>query len=112
MVYTLTITSDEGCVLTGTRTVNVLSAIWAPNTFTPNGDGENDVWNIRNLDDYPGAVIDIYNRYGTKVFSSVGYSTSWNGRYGGEDLPVGTYYYVIDPKNGRKPISGSITILR
>ena len=53
MVYTLTITSDEGCVLTGTRTVNVLSAIWAPNTFTPNGDGENDVWNIRNLDDYP-----------------------------------------------------------
>jgi gliding motility-associated-like protein len=46
------------------------------------------------------------------VFTSVGYSRPWDGTSNGKALPVGTYYYVIDPKNGRKIITGSVTILR
>lgn len=112
VLYTLTITTKEGCILSDSVAVKVLSAIKAANTFTPNGDGINDVWTIENLDEYPGSEIHIYNRYGIKIFSSIGYPDPWDGRYLGEPLPVGTYYYVIDPKNGRKPISGSITVLR
>jgi gliding motility-associated-like protein len=67
---------------------------------------------IKYLESYPGCTVHVYNRYGTAVFGIVGYNTPWDGKYNGEDLPVGTYYYVIDPKNGRKIITGSLTILR
>ncbi|MCO5946867.1 beta-propeller fold lactonase family protein [Mucilaginibacter sp. RT5R15] len=83
-----------------------------PNTFTPNDDGINDTWNIANIDSYPGCIVNIYNRWGQNVFSSVGYGKSWDGRYKGTLLPVSTYYYIIDLKNDSKPYSGSITIIR
>ena len=83
-----------------------------PNAFTPNGDGVNDTWNIANIDSYPNCTVNIYNRWGQNVFSSVGYGKSWDGRYKGTLLPVSTYYYIIDLKNDSKPYSGSITIIR
>jgi hypothetical protein len=46
------------------------------------------------------------------VFYSVGYNTPWNGTRNGQALPVGTYYYIVQLKNGFKPLSGSVTILR
>jgi hypothetical protein len=42
----------------------------------------------------------------------VGYDNPWNGLYNGSPLPIGTYYYIINPKNGRKTITGSVTILK
>lgn len=83
-----------------------------PNTFTPNADGINDTWNILNIDEYPGCTVNIYNRWGQSVFSSIGYGKSWDGKYRGVVLPVSTYYYIIDLKNGSKPYSGNITIVR
>jgi gliding motility-associated-like protein len=83
-----------------------------PNTFTPNGDGINDTWNIVNIDNYPNCTVNIYNRWGQNVFSSIGYVKSWDGKYNGALLPVSTYYYIIDLKNENKPYSGSITIIR
>jgi gliding motility-associated-like protein len=82
-----------------------------PNAFSPNGDGINDTWQIEYLESYPGTTVDIFNRYGQKVFSSVGYTKPWDGKYNGKVLPVGTYYYVINPKNGRSTMSGSVTII-
>jgi len=87
-------------------------SIYMPNVFTPNGDGINDVWTIRYLDSYVGAIIRVFDRYGKNVFTSTGYQVPWNGKYKDKDVPVGVYYYIIDPKNGRKPISGSVTIVR
>jgi len=87
-------------------------AIVIPNTFTPNGDGVNDTWNIKYLDSYVNCLVDIFNRYGQKVFSSTGYGTPWDGTYKGARLPVGIYYYVIDLKTGYKPFSGYIAIVR
>jgi hypothetical protein len=54
----------------------------------------------------------VFDRYGKQVYVSLGYSRSWNGKSNGKELPTGTYYYIIDPRNGRQPLSGSITILR
>ena len=83
-----------------------------PNAFTPNGDGINDLWDITALQAYPGCTISIYNRSGSLVYNSVNYPKPWDGTYNGKNLPVGTYYYVIDLKNGKKPLAGSVTIIR
>jgi gliding motility-associated-like protein len=67
---------------------------------------------VRGLRDYPNCVVEIFNRYGQMVFRSNGYNQPWDGTYKGQPLPVATYYYVIDLKNGDKPIGGSVTLLR
>jgi gliding motility-associated-like protein len=83
-----------------------------PNTFTPNGDGINDVWNIKSLIDFPECTVAIYTRYGSLIYRSRGYSKPWDGTYNSSQLPVGIYYYIIDLKNGQQQLSGYVTILR
>ncbi|RYU91453.1 PKD domain-containing protein [Mucilaginibacter terrigena] len=112
ITYTLTVTNGYGCEVKASVFVDVLKKIGVVNTFTPNGDGINDTWVIKNIETYPGNTVDIYNRQGEKVYSSVGYAIPWDGRYKGTLLPTGTYYYIINPKNGRKVISGSVTIIK
>jgi len=88
------------------------SGIAIPNVFSPNGDGINDSWRIKYLDNFPNAIVDVYNRYGQLVFHSIGYSKNWDGKYNGKDVPVGTYYYLIVTAPSTEPLSGSISILR
>ena len=97
----------------GTLTVtraNPLVAI--PNTFTPNGDGVNDLWEISSLSAYPQCTIFIYTRYGNLIYRSIAYSKPWDGTYQGNPVPSGTYYYLIDLKNGTKELAGPITVTR
>ena len=89
-----------------------LSLLSIPNTFTPNGDGINDTWEIKYLDYYPKSTVNIFDRWGQKVFSSIGYPIPWDGTYKGTVLPSGTYYYIIDPKNGQAVFSGWLAIIR
>ena len=110
--YLLRVTSDKGCSDTSSVFVKVLFKPVVPNTFTPNGDGINDKWDILYIDSYPGSVIEVYTATGQPVFRSVGYNIPWDGTNKGKSLPSGTYYYVIDPKNGRAKIAGYVTILR
>ncbi|MBS1502866.1 MAG: gliding motility-associated C-terminal domain-containing protein, partial [Bacteroidetes bacterium] len=110
--YTLIATSPQGCTTTAEVNVKVLKYPVIPNAFTPNGDGINDTWNIKYLDSYPNSLVEIYNRYGEKLYSSIGYAVPWDGTFKGSMVPAGTYYFIIDPKNGRKVISGSVTIIR
>jgi gliding motility-associated-like protein len=110
--YTLTVTSDKGCTASAQVFVKVLKAPVVPNTFTPNGDGINDTWDIQYLNSYPNCKVEIINRYGERVYFSNGYPVPWDGRYKGADLPVGTYYYIITPGSGRKAISGYVAIIR
>lgn len=111
--YTLTATTQpEGCVTTSKVLVKVLQAINPPNTFTPNGDNVNDTWIIKYLESYPNATVEIFNRNGNKVFFSNGYKIPFDGNYQNEPLPVGVYYYIINPRNGRKTITGPLTIIR
>ncbi|MGZ3833321.1 MAG: T9SS type B sorting domain-containing protein [Mucilaginibacter sp.] len=90
----------------------LLQPIVIPNAFTPNGDGVNDIWNIQALVDYPQCTVRVYNRYGNLVYQSKGYSKPWDGTANGSEVPVGTYYYIINPENGSKQLSGSVTVLR
>lgn len=110
--YQLTVISDKGCKDTNSVFVKLLKNLVIPNIFSPNGDGINDRWVIDYLNSYPGAVVQIYNRYGQLVQRFVNYTTPWDGKINGQDAPVGTYYYIIDPKNGRKPITGFVDIIR
>ncbi|MDB5011992.1 MAG: domain containing protein [Daejeonella sp.] len=112
IVYNLVVTNSNNCSAVGSVTVKVNKIPKIPNTFTPNGDNINDTWKILNLETYPDCTIEIFNRYGKKVFSSTGYNTAWDGRLNGTDVPLGTYYYIINPKKGRKQTTGSVTILR
>ena len=112
VTYTFTASTKEGCSRSDTVRVFVLFPPVVPNAFSPNGDGINDTWKIKYLDTYPGATVDVYSRYGQLVFHSNGYQTEWDGTINGQPLTVGTYYYIINPKNGRAVISGSITIIR
>lgn len=112
ITYTLTVTSADGCVATDQVFVKVLKTPAIPNTFSPNGDGVHDKWEIQYLESYPGCTVEIYNRYGQLVFQSKGYSKPWDGKLKGKDLPAGTYYFIIDPKNGRKQMTGFVDIIR
>ncbi|AYL95640.1 gliding motility-associated C-terminal domain-containing protein [Mucilaginibacter celer] len=82
------------------------------NTFTPNGDGNNDTWVIKNIENYPNCTVNVFNRWGAKVFSSVGYGQQWNGQLGSNPVPVGTYYYVINLSDGSPAKAGWVAILR
>lgn len=112
ITYRLTVTSQGGCKNFDEVFIKVLKSPTIPNVFSPNGDGVNDVWLIKYLESYPGNTVQIFNRYGQLVFNSKGYSKPWDGTMNGSPLPVGVYYYIIDPKNGRKAYTGSVTILR
>jgi gliding motility-associated-like protein len=110
--YTLTAISSKGCASSSSVTIDILKQPVIPNMFTPNGDSKNDTWIIKYLDTYPDCTVEVFNRNGQKVFYSIGYPIPWDGRYNGADLPVGTYYYIINPKHGRSAMSGSISIMR
>lgn len=112
ITYTLTVTSDFGCTDQDQVFVKVLKSPVIPNIFSPNGDGVHDRWVIEYLDTYPGATVEIYNRYGQLVYKSVGYTNPWDGTVNGKPVPVGTYYYIVDPKNGRQRMAGYVDVIR
>ncbi|MGQ9846883.1 MAG: T9SS type B sorting domain-containing protein [Bacteroidales bacterium] len=112
-IYVVTITDANGCYLTDSITVNSEGKhIEIYNTFTPNGDGKNDVWNIKFIEAFPDCKVLIYDQWGVKVFESKGYSTPWDGTKEGKALPAATYYYVIDLNDGSRAYTGSVTLLK
>ena len=112
ITYTLTVTSDKGCTTSDKVFVKVLQKPEVPNIFSPNGDGVHDKWVISFLESYPGSTVEVFNRYGQRIYYSIGYTTPWDGTINGKPVPVGTYYYIVDPKNGRKKQAGYVDIIR
>ncbi|NJO92735.1 MAG: DUF11 domain-containing protein, partial [Chloroflexia bacterium] len=111
------ISDSLGLSDTDTLFVTVNAAITVPNTFTPNGDGINDVLIIPGIEDYDNEIF-IYNRWGNEVYHIVNYNNdinAWDGRaqnrvkFGGNQvLPVGTYFYILKFKGSDKPIKGYV----
>jgi len=113
--YTIQITDANGCIFEQQLEVTLsgVECLLIPNAFIPNGDGMNDTWRIRDIEAYPNATIHIYSRWGQLVFSAEkGYSDPWDGTYKGKELPMDSYFYVIDLKNGSEVITGQVTIIR
>lgn len=88
----------------------------APSIITPNGDGINDVFIVPCLLDemqYPDNQVIIFNRWGDEVYrSEVPYPSNWGGKYNGEDLPDGTYFYIVEFGDGSDPLTGFVVIQR
>ena len=114
--YTLRVTTSQGCIATDDMTLTVIPYCIKPmNAFTPNGDGVNDRWLITNGNCLTKARVQVYNRYGAKVFEDLNYKNTWDGTYNGSALPDGTYYYVISFQlinNKVESRTGNVTILR
>jgi gliding motility-associated-like protein len=110
--FIITAINDIGCEDSSKVNVNVLPPVNPPNAFSPNNDGINDTWIIKSLIRYTNCDVVIFNRYGQKVFTSTGYNLPWDGKINGLVLPPATYYYVIDLKTGKPPVTGWVQLLK
>jgi gliding motility-associated-like protein len=79
--------------------------------FTPNDDGMNDYWYIPYIEEYGQVRAKVYNRYGKLVYVSEAYENDWDGTSNGNELPEGSYYYIID-SSAKGSITGVINIIR
>ena len=120
--YYVTETGANGCESQATTvSITIIDCdITIPTAFTPNGDMNNDNWEIVDLDAvYPDNHVRVYNRWGSLIFehfSNDGANpyndNSWDGTYSGENLPVGSYYYVIQFNDRDNNIAtGSVSIV-
>jgi gliding motility-associated-like protein len=98
----------NGCMVSDFVTINNVFCM-IPNGISPNNDGNNDSWD---LSGYDVSKVEIFNRYGAKVFSKSNYTNEWIGQSdNGNELPDGTYYYVIE-FNGLPAKTGWVYINR
>lgn len=80
-----------------------------PTGFSPNGDNENDKWNIIGIEQFTKNQVQVFNRWGQTVFESNGTAVNWDGSYQNKQLPVADYYFVVDLGNGQV-FNGTLTI--
>ncbi|MEE2953562.1 MAG: gliding motility-associated C-terminal domain-containing protein [Bacteroidota bacterium] len=112
-VYGITVMDNNNCFLDTTITIAVLSGECIPNVFTPNNSGENDTWNLDKAFLFSDSFIQVFGRFGRKVFESIGYLEPWDGKnMSGNDVSSGTYFYHIEIGNGYKPIQGNVSVIR
>jgi len=112
--YTVFAINSYGCEEVDDVFIDVIEDIQAYNVFSPNGDGINEYFEIRNAERFPEILVEVYSRWGDQLYSEVGYDSGelWDGTTRGKEVPVGTYYYILVPYPGAKPISGNVTIIR
>ena len=111
---------DNGvCPASDTLVLFPCTDIWIPNAFTPNGDGLNEFFEVKASTDLYAYEIWIFNRWGEVVYNATNIQLPWDGRFKGEDAPIGVYNYVIE-YTGRADVAlqrsqrrtGKIVLLR
>jgi gliding motility-associated-like protein len=114
-------TVDNGACGTTVDTVTVnlhdCSTLVIPDSYSPNGDGVNDVFHIGGIEYYPENTFQVFNRWGSLVYERSPYTNTWNGKSEGKlnwgsDLPESTYYFILDPGKDLDPITGYIYLRR
>ncbi len=98
--------SVDGCSDTASVLVVVSDGLVIPKAFTPNNDGENDAWVIKGLGAFANNKVMVFNRWGGIVFETSNYNNNWNAN----DVPTGTYYYVVELNGDKK--SGTLMVIR
>ena len=116
MTYVLCATNTCGtrCDTAGVSFVMTISdECWVPNIITPNLDSDNDTFIIPCLANYPNIKLTVFNRWGDKVYEAAPYNNDWKGTFNNQELPQGTYYYilVLDQVTGQTQ-GGYLTIHR
>ena len=111
--YKLTATALNGCVAVASVRVIVFEKIFIPEIFTPNSDGSNDTFEIKNLKNYPNCETFVYNRWGEVIFQNKGNTTAWDGTYRGEKVPAGAYIYFVRTNGAEESVvyRGNILVL-
>ncbi len=110
--------TDANGIISNLDTINVSRVdcsvvdLNIPSGFTPNGDGNHDTWQIGGIEYVEDVVIQIFNRSGQRVYSTGVYTTPWDGTFNGKQLPIGTYYYIVNVEQSARIFRGSVTILR
>ena len=119
--YDLEITVSDGLnTSTGNIYINVselhqitATVFPANNAFSPNGDGVNDYWEIKDKELYENCEFYIYDHMQNLIYQSTGYNNDWDGTYNGKELPTGTYYYYVKCTDCVDcQYSGTISIIR
>jgi len=111
--YTVKVTTDRGCAKDSSITIVVDQEFKIYDGFSPNGDKKNDLWIVKNIQNYPLAKVKVFNRWGNIVFESeTGYTKPWDGTFKGDPVPLGAYFYIIDLGSNLTPKSGSVTLVR
>ncbi len=101
-----------------TETVVIDDLVFVPNSFSPNGDGINDLLDIVGIENYPKYNLKIYDRWSSLVFEANNDVKMWNGRSNVEfvsvsgDVPEGTYFYILRLEEAPDPLTGFIVIKR
>jgi gliding motility-associated-like protein len=106
--------SIDNCYAEKSHKVEITEApaIIPSNVITPNNDGYNDKWVIKNIASYPENEVKIFDQSGRLVYTKIGYRNEWDGTLNGQSLKEGAYLYSIDLKNGSSVIKGYLTIVR
>ena len=107
--HSVEITDAEGCKTSGIFNIVPVPIIPAK-FFSPNGDGVNDRWVVKGIDFYPGAIIQIFDRFGKELISYHGYDLGWDGTYDGKMMMTTDYWYLITVDEITKVISGHFTL--
>lgn len=113
-LYVLTVVDQNGCTDKDSITITVDTETTVPihNMITPNGDGYNDKWDLSNVPQIENASIHVFNRWGWEVFKSEDYKHDWQGTFNSEQLPDGSYVYVIQFENSNfENLRGVLEIL-
>jgi gliding motility-associated-like protein len=109
LAYTAFVRDKNGCGITAKE----FYLLQIPKYFTPNGDGFNETWNIRNLTqrNYNRSIITIFDRYGKLLKQFSGSSTGWDGTYNGKTLPADDYWFTFT-HDGKELLRGHLTLKR
>ncbi|WP_113638908.1 gliding motility-associated C-terminal domain-containing protein [Nubsella zeaxanthinifaciens] len=112
--YKVTVANAGGCTSIAEFTLSVADnyeIVTAANLVSPNGDGINDYWIIKNIDMYPESIVKVFDKTGRIIFTKKGYQNDWDGRVSGSSLKEDSYYYIIDFGAGLPKKKGSLTMI-
>ena len=115
--YTISATGSNGCVASDEVKVILLPVcdrLYIPNAFSPNNDGNNDVFQIIDYGQNVLLHLKIFNRWGKKIFETDNLADGWDGNYLGIPQEVGVYVYQINLRCGHEYVSkqGNLTLFR
>jgi gliding motility-associated-like protein len=111
--YLVTVVDENGCQVQASIFMEFID-IEIPNFFTPDGDGNNDFWIPRNMEQFPEILIKIFDRYGRVVSEQAYDSQGWDGKYHGNELPTGDFWFVVqlNGESDEREFIGHFTLYR
>jgi gliding motility-associated-like protein len=114
--YSVVVTDQNGCSQSHSVTVGFIggyNCVEISNIITPNSDGFNDEWILKNIDLYPDAEVLVFNRWGKLVFRTKNISANpWDGTSEGKLVPTDSYHYILYLNDGSEPKRGVISVIR